>query len=256
MRYQIEITTRCNYGCTYCAGRGMPQVDMTWERFGQIVETLRLKPRARVNLQGEGEPTLHPDFWRMVDLVTQAGHVPYIITNGATNADVDKIRQYLPRVGVSLDTLDVKIATRIQRFNLPKVLAWLESLISSGYDPRSIDIMTVDFGQPLQELQRVVAGWGCGHTIQPRQTKTDYAKLAGYTVAKLASTRQPRACIFVSNNIMEYYTVTGQVLPCYCMKDPGEFTTRNALADQLQQGIVPNCCAGCRNLKTLEEKVK
>src|SRR5437868_464777 len=61
---QIEPTTRCNFTCGFCAGRYMPQRDLTWDDFQTF---LAAHPALRhVELQGEGEPLLHPLFFDMV----------------------------------------------------------------------------------------------------------------------------------------------------------------------------------------------
>lgn len=104
MFYQLEITTRCNFDCFYCAGRDMPQQDMAWDTFVRIVD--RIPGRgSMVSLQGEGEPSLHPKFEAMAQHVATRGHQAYTILN-ASRIDAERLSRLFPTVGISVDTLD------------------------------------------------------------------------------------------------------------------------------------------------------
>ena len=130
----------------------MSQQDMTWETFSAIIDRLSKRhPHCTVSLQGEGEPSLHPLFWRMVDYVVASGHTPYSILNGS-RVEAARIASTFPRIGISLDTLDADTAERIGRHNLPKVLSNLEELVAA-MGPARITVMSVDLGQPLAPLR-------------------------------------------------------------------------------------------------------
>jgi len=61
---QIEPTTRCNYTCGYCVGRHLEQQDLSLDTYKSVINaTTDLK---YIQLQGEGEPLLHPNFFDMV----------------------------------------------------------------------------------------------------------------------------------------------------------------------------------------------
>src|SRR5581483_11858571 len=107
MMLQFEITTRCNFDCFYCAGRAMRQGDMPFGTFKDLLgcHVARNGVPSRVSLQGEGEPTLHHDFFRMAEYVRALGSTPYTITNG-TYKHPERFVGLFPRVGVSVDTLD------------------------------------------------------------------------------------------------------------------------------------------------------
>ncbi len=170
---QIEITTVCNFGCFYCAGREMPQRHMKPALFDKILASLP-DVRLTISLQGEGEPTMHPYFWDMVGKVVMSGKSPYTITNGS-NIDIMRTVRLFPQIGVSLDTLDEDEAKRIGRFGLPGVLRNLEQLIVA-MGPKRIIIHSVDYGQPLEALRSYVQGLGISrHVVQPIQPKADYS---------------------------------------------------------------------------------
>lgn len=61
---QIEPTTRCNFTCGFCAGRHLAQQDLDLAAFARLIDSL--DDLAHVELQGEGEPLLHPDLFVMM----------------------------------------------------------------------------------------------------------------------------------------------------------------------------------------------
>lgn len=243
---QIEITTRCNYSCFYCAGRQMPQMDMPKERFDAILSTLGDGCGQVFSLQGEGEPTLHPLFWEFADQVERQGYVPYTITNG-TRIDPDRFSKVFRNVGYSIDTLDPNEAEVIGRHNLKKALSNLDALIESMGASRII-VHTVHYGQDLSLLIAYLKEREVRHLIQPLQAKDDYIK-----TYRLPTTRQGiqsggGSCRFLSHKLMRYFTIDGVELPCCFIKDTTGFVSEHQLRLSLSGGIVPKPCQGCREL--------
>lgn len=66
--HQIEITSRCNLRCRYCAHPTMQRakIDMTWEIFKRAIDVAKFcqahGAQGSLNLAGIGESTMHPDF--------------------------------------------------------------------------------------------------------------------------------------------------------------------------------------------------
>ncbi len=248
MHYQLEITTRCNFDCFYCAGRDMPQKDMSWDTFTKIVLAIPDKGFS-VWLQGEGEPSLHPQFEAMARYVRQKGHQPYTILNGS-RVDTKSLPILFPRIGFSVDTLDEQIAHQTGRYNLPKVLKNID-LLSQVMHPKRIIIMTVDMGQPLDALRTWVAERGFGrHIVQALIPKSDYARR--YTVNSQAiMPMRPSRCAYLQQLVMRFYTWQGKELPCCFIKDSSAVTTIPDLKVKLEKGEIPGCCAGCTHLEKL-----
>ncbi len=221
----------------------MPQAHMVLARFQAILDSLPPGP-CKVSLQGEGEPTAHPDFWRMVQMVTSCGKTPYTITNGSI-IDPQRAAKTLPQLGVSLDTLDPQEADRIGRYKLHKVLDKVEALLAV-MGPQRVIIHTVDYGQPLGPLREYVASRGIrSHLIQPLQTKPDYSYRYPTQIACNNSTYHYR-CRYVSQPFMRYYDIHGNEMPCPFIKDFHKFVSSEHIAEQLGQGSVPISCTGCR----------
>lgn len=242
---QIEVTTVCNFSCFYCAGREMPQRHMHPALFDKILASL---PGARltVSLQGEGEPTVHPYFWDMVEKVARSGKRPYTITN-CSSIEIRRTARLFPQIGVSLDTLDGDEADKIGRFGLSGVLGNLEQLVAA-MGPRGIIIHSVDYGQPLEALRNYVRSLGIDrHVVQPIQPKADYGKRYP-ELADIGSEKYHFRCRYIFRPSMRYFDVNGRMMPCYSIKDAGAYVSIEHLRTQLDQQTIPDCCAGCREI--------
>jgi MoaA/NifB/PqqE/SkfB family radical SAM enzyme len=250
MHIQIEITTRCNYQCFYCAGRDMPQTHMAWLLFNTILHNLPAG-RHRISLQGEGEPFWHPRFWDMVDRIVQCGHTPHTITNGS-HLDVERIAQYFPKIGISIDTIDPGEANRIKRYNVRNVLHNLHRLLQV-YPPERILIHTVDYGQDLQPLAVYLRSLGITkHIVQPLQEKDDYAYRYSDLLPQRAPGHYTYHCRYITAPLMRYYNVDGIEMPCCFIKDVSQFLSTDHIRRDLEAGTVPATCRGCREIYTTE----
>jgi MoaA/NifB/PqqE/SkfB family radical SAM enzyme len=240
MFVQIEVSTKCNYGCFYCAGRDMQQKQMPWELFTAILSSL--SPLSRVvSLQGEGEPMLHPRFWDMVDAVAAGGRRPYTITNGSALVDPDHVALKFKDIGISIDTLDPELAEKIGRYDLPRVLRNLDQLLVK-MAPSRVLVHTVDFGQDLAELRQYLKARGLRHFVQPLQVKPDYA----YRYTEVTDHGScTYSCPVLAQPGSAYFNIEGRQLPCAFIKDLSKFESRERILAQLHRREVPASCNGC-----------
>ncbi len=241
---QIEITTKCNFECFYCAGRHMKQENMSVELFESVLQLLGDAPLT-VSLQGEGEPTAHPQFWAMVDRLIALGHQPYTITNGSL-IDPSLAALRFDTLGVSVDTLDEGEAHRIGRYKLANVLRRLNELVSHMGAARVI-VHTVAYGQDIEPVGAYVRALGCRHIVQPIQAKPDYSKHYGKAIPVIFW-RYKKQCRYLEQNLMRYFDVTGREAPCCFIKDMTLFDTSSSLKAQIALGTVPPTCVGCREI--------
>lgn len=250
MFHQIEITTKCNYRCFYCAGRDMTQRHMSEPVFSGILENLS-PGRHVVSLQGEGEPTAHPRFYDWAEVLAARGYVPYSITNGSL-INPALARDHFPRLGFSLDTLDADEAERIGRRNLPRTLEKLEQLLWL-MGPRRIDIYTVDYGQDLQPLKAFLRTRGLPrHIVQKLQHKPDYAyRYANFLPPLREAIRAGPPCRYLVQPRMRFFSVNGIEFPCSFIKNPEGYRGAHALRSDFLAGRVPSVCAGCAEIPTL-----
>lgn len=242
MNVQFELTTRCNFDCYYCAGRAMRQGDMPYELFTTLLERHVAQHGVPdlVSLQGEGEPTLHHDFFRMARFVRDLGATPYTITNG-TYKHPDHFIGLFRRVGVSIDTLDEEKAKEIGRYNLPRVLWFIEALAPHA----SIVIHTVAHPEETAAIAKWCRQGGYAHIVQPLQTKPDYA-LRYMPQGQLAQPEGRFSCTYLERPRMRYYSLDGEELPCCFIKDTSVYEGLPALIAHQQAGSWPKCCVGCR----------
>lgn len=243
---QIEITTKCNFECFYCAGRHMKQENMSWEQFNEILR--KLAPGSHtVSLQGEGEPTAHPQFWPMIDRLAALGHEPYTITN-ASLINATQAALKFKTLGVSLDTLDEAEAHRIGRYKLLNVVRRIRELIEAMGAARVI-VHTVAYGQDIEPVSQFVRALGAKHLIQPIQAKPDYAKHYA-TESVVTFWRYGKQCRYLQRPLMRYFDVTGREAPCCFIKDMSAFESASILRNALAAGNVPAACVGCREIAT------
>lgn len=240
---QIEITTRCNFDCFYCAGRLMRQGDMSYGRFREILQRQVVEngiPKV-VSLQGEGEPTLHPDFFRMAQLVREVGSKPYTITNG-THKHPEHFFGLFANVGVSIDTLDAAVARQVGRYNLKRVIAFVESLASH--------LTVVIHSVAHKDHTPSVAAWclerGYVHVVQPLQLKADYRRRYADRVSAPGSTGR-FSCGYIAGDRLRYFTLDAQELPCPFIKDVGLYPGLSAMRNHQKTGAWPACCIECHH---------
>jgi len=129
---QIEPTTRCNFTCGFCCGRSMTQSDIERPVFERALDDF---PDARhLELQGEGEPLMHPRFFEMVAAAHARGMRVSFITNGShfSPENVDRLLacRGVEKVSVSLESADGATFRAIRGGKLEKVVAGLERLVA------------------------------------------------------------------------------------------------------------------------------
>jgi len=113
----IEITTKCNLDCIYCARKFIrPQnQEMTRAQFNRLLDFL---PHAyRVTIVGLGEPLLHPGLADFIHDIEQRKRRSGIVTNALTldNAQASEVLQAgLQSIAFSLDAASQKILVKLR----------------------------------------------------------------------------------------------------------------------------------------------
>lgn len=128
---QVEPTTRCNYTCGFCAGRHLDQSDLPLDTFDALLG--QLPELEHLELQGEGEPLMHPDFFAMARRARDRGVEVSTITNGSFFSDARIEQLFAADVGsilVSLESADAEAFAAIRGGRLDKVIAGLQRLLA------------------------------------------------------------------------------------------------------------------------------
>lgn len=127
---QIEPTTRCNFTCGFCCGRQMDQSDIAFTSFELILD--QLPALLHLELQGEGEPLLHKDFFEMASLAAKRKIKVSTITNGSLFT-ASRIRDIvacgIQSIMVSIESPDEDRFQEIRGGKLDKVKRGIRDLI-------------------------------------------------------------------------------------------------------------------------------
>lgn len=183
---QIEPTTRCNFTCGFCAGRYMEQADLDFALFEALVS--QSPGLEHVELQGEGEPLMHPRFLEMVALLRGRGIKVSFISNGSYlhKEMIDKLLDLgIEKISVSLESADPAAFRHIRGGKLEKVLRGISELLEER-NRRGLERPVVGFSitvlrdtraelSPILSLYRSL-GLDGGVTVQPLSAMPDYLK--------------------------------------------------------------------------------
>lgn len=228
---------------------------MDMSTFKRIIrEWTRHPDRVDFSLSGEGESLLHPQFWEFVQYIrSTTSHSVSVITNGSTltPTNIQKLRDNMDVVRVSLDTMDPDLAEQVGRHFHTRVVQNIRMLVKTGL---RVLVMTTDFGQDIEPVRQFVKSLkqpNVLHVVQQLQPKTDYA--SGYTMFAKPIQFVPHKpsyvqCSNIISNSIIMYTVDGLKLPCCYIKDrsayPGYESMVMMMTDPTNTTIPP-CCTGC-----------
>ena len=128
---QVEPTTRCNFICGFCCGRHMDQSDQSWDDFQAALDAC--PDLQHIEIQGEGEPLLHPDFFRMAEAAAARGIKTSTITNGSLiGRQLDRILDSgLSSIMVSIESSVADDVRRIRGGRLDDVTRGIADLLAA-----------------------------------------------------------------------------------------------------------------------------
>lgn len=80
-RVYVEVTNICNMHCSFCHGHSRPPRQMTEEEYARVLEQLAGKTQY-IYHHLMGEPLVHPQLPKFIQMACRAGFRPMITTNG------------------------------------------------------------------------------------------------------------------------------------------------------------------------------
>jgi len=88
---QLMPTNRCNMNCAFCScSKEDRKKELPFERIERLAYFLSAMGTRAVTITGGGEPTLHPDFSRILMLFSTLGIKTGLVTNGKILHEIDE----------------------------------------------------------------------------------------------------------------------------------------------------------------------
>jgi MoaA/NifB/PqqE/SkfB family radical SAM enzyme/dienelactone hydrolase len=165
----IEITTRCHAGCTFCARTrfNRPAEDMPADLFSRILDLL---PHAyRITMVGLGEPLLHPRVTDFIAMAVAQGRRISLVTNGMNltrSLSAELIKSGLSGITFSLDSIDQEIVSQLRSgTEVNRIISSIRCFkeIASGLGNVSVAIfcaLSVKTVPHLKRFMETVSGLG------------------------------------------------------------------------------------------------
>ena len=256
----VEVTVKCDLDCTFCQSKELRKSrskhHMLYEQFQHIVD--ELDQLVNIRLIGMGEPTLHKDYFRMLNYAGSRGISTWTVTN--CNRHTPEIAEQLVSVGLSRICISIDGATP-QSYERARVggsfertIANLERLVrlrgSSKTPNLTVATLALDYNyRELPDLVRLCARIGVDElNVQGRPTdwgKDSYVEksvaIGGMTAgddfeATITSAKEiaresgillrDHRWLYDGEHICPkpwdeiYISTTGEVVPCCEIADP------------------------------------
>ncbi len=133
---EIDPTNKCNHTCQWCVSAQSHTGElMDIDRFTRLIVELKAADVRSVVLKGGGEPTTHPHFLDMLDVLRDSGMAAGLITNGSMprKGSVDKIIKTCQWVRVSLDAATAATHQSIHGSrDFARIIVNIEELAAAG----------------------------------------------------------------------------------------------------------------------------
>ena len=159
---QIEPTTRCNFTCKFCCGRQMDQSNLDTATFEHLIDSY--PELEHIELQGEGEPLAHPQFFEMVRFARSRNIKVSTITNGSlftTQRIAEILDSDLQALLVSIESADADAFGEIRGGSLQGVKDGIRALLSErnarGRRHPSVGLAVTVLRRTQHELPRIAA---------------------------------------------------------------------------------------------------
>ncbi len=129
----LELTSRCNLRCTYCAVSQPTYhgIDLPLKGFDNFLEQMRARGVRTVVMNGHGESTIIKEWEVYADRLADAGFRLHMTTNLAKRLKPSEIATLsrFERILVSIDTIDPVLLAKLRRgASLDTILANIDAM--------------------------------------------------------------------------------------------------------------------------------
>jgi MoaA/NifB/PqqE/SkfB family radical SAM enzyme len=253
-----ELTTRCNYDCSYCTQRtyaGLHWGDCSNETVDAVLSLLRAREGSWLVKLSGGEPFLHPRFIEITEAVTRMSHRVATTTNFSVPHRI--LEQFLSAAGLHLDyvtaSLHLEQVRDVQAF-VDKA-RWFQSAKPTA---ARFVVTTVGIESDLPRLQHLVhqfADAGIAFEVAPRKDGSRYAQYTDPEFVEFMNShplshveeirgRRMLGTMCHTGSLFVRITLDGDVLRCYNIQP--RFALGNVLRGDFRWMDGPKPCLARR----------
>lgn len=155
--YQIiylDLTHRCNMNCNFCYNPDLNLPDLDVKFFEEVCR--RLPKKVIFRFLG-GEPTLHPQFFDLIDIARKYKHLPTVASNGLKYAEdsfAKEMKKHRAIYSITLsggmfrndiyEVIDNQACAAIKRKGLANLLKYdIREVVLSSIIMRGVNEMTI-----------------------------------------------------------------------------------------------------------------
>lgn len=237
-RVYVEITNICNKSCSFCKGTKRKPKMMGEEEFSLLLE--KLSPYTDyLYFHLMGEPTLHPNLLRFIELSRDKGYHPMITTNGTLLESLGKkiIAAGVYKVNISLHSFENGSETEAEEY-LKSCISFAKSAAASGV------IVTLrlwnggsgaDNGYVIRTLRESFPGEWVKNNRGEKLSEgifLEYADRFGWPDIEGEELGRDVYCHGLSDHFA--ILADGSLVPC-CLDSDGIMTLGNAFVDDISE---------------------
>ncbi|MDD4984050.1 MAG: radical SAM protein [Candidatus ainarchaeum sp.] len=151
----MQITTHCNMNCKFCYANINKKEgnNLDFKYIKTVFNDAKKKGLCFVSITG-GEPTLHPDFYKIVNYAKSLGFAIHLNTNGTIiNKKIISVLKKINNFGVSFDSIDEKdflFLRGVDKKN--RVLENIKKIINNGLNPTIVIVVNAINKKNIMQL--------------------------------------------------------------------------------------------------------
>jgi MoaA/NifB/PqqE/SkfB family radical SAM enzyme len=130
----LDLTSACNYSCPFCVDSRLINAGKTiaLKDIEKLIDTLHSHGLLSVILIGGGEPTLHPDFEAVVDIIKNKGLQIGIVTNGSRLEKIEAIADRLEEKDWVRISVDAANEETFEELHHPRTKLTLQQILEKA----------------------------------------------------------------------------------------------------------------------------